>query len=137
MKFQIEVIKSKIHRVTVTQADLNYVGSITIDEALLEAANIIEGEKVQIMDINNGERFETYVIKGERASGCICLNGAAARKVQVGDVIIIASYALMDFEGCQAVQTLGHLPRHGYQPSDRITHPEPPAGKAGKVKNLP
>ena len=92
MKFQIEVIKSKIHRVTVTQADLNYVGSITIDEALLEAANIIEGEKVQIMDINNGERFETYVIKG------ICLNGAAARKVQVGDVIIIASYALMDFE---------------------------------------
>ena len=89
MKFQIEVIKSKIHRVTVTQADLHYVGSITIDEALLEAANIIEGEKVQIMDIDNGERFETYVIKGERA---------AARKVQVGDVIIIASYALMDFE---------------------------------------
>ena len=98
IKFQIEVIKSKIHRVTVTQADLHYVGSITIDEALLEAANIIEGEKVQIMDIDNGERFETYVIKGERGSGCICLNGAAARKVQVGDVIIIASYALMDFE---------------------------------------
>ena len=87
MKFQIEVIKSKIHRVTVTQADLHYVGSITI-----------EGEKVQIMDINNGERFETYTIKGERNSGCVCLNGAAARKVQVGDVIIIASYALMDFE---------------------------------------
>ena len=98
MKFQIEVIKSKIHRVTVTQADLNYVGSITIDEALMEAANVIEGEKVQIMDINNGERFETYTIKGERNSGCVCLNGAAARKVQVGDVIIIASYALMDFE---------------------------------------
>ena len=97
MKFQIEVIKSKIHRVTVTQADLNYVGSITIDEKLMEAANIIEGEKVQILDINNGERFETYVIKGAPASGCICLNGAAARKVQVGD-IIIASYALMDFE---------------------------------------
>ena len=96
MKFQIEVIKSKIHRVTVTQADLNYVGSITIDEALMEAANVIEGEKVQIMD--NGERFETYTIKGERNSGCVCLNGAAARKVQVGDVIIIASYALMDFE---------------------------------------
>lgn len=74
MKFQIEVIKSKIHRVTVTQANLNYVGSITIDEALLEAANMIEGEKVQIMDINNGERFETYIIKGERGSGCICLN---------------------------------------------------------------
>ena len=98
MKFQIEVIKSKIRRVTVTQADLNYVGSITIDEALMEAANVIEGEKVQIMDINNGERFETYTIKGERNSGCVCLNGAAARKVQVGDVIIIASYALMDFE---------------------------------------
>ena len=91
MKFQID-------RVTVTQADLNYVGSITIDEALMEAANIIEGEKVQILDINNGERFETYVIKGPRESGCICLNGAAARKVQVGDVVIIASYALMDFE---------------------------------------
>ena len=98
MKFQIEVIKSKIHRVTVTQADLNYVGSITIDEALMEAANMIEGEKVQIMDINNGERFETYIIKGRRDSGCICLNGAAARKVLVGDVVIIASYALMDFE---------------------------------------
>lgn len=98
MKFQIEVIKSKIHRVTVTQADLNYVGSITIDEALMEAANMIEGEKVQILDINNGERFETYIIKGPRASGCICLNGAAARKVQVGDVVIIASYALVDFE---------------------------------------
>ena len=98
MKFQIEVIKSKIHRVRVTQADLNYVGSITSDEALLEAANIIEGEKVQIMDIDNGERFETYVIKGERDSGCICLNGAAVRKVQVGDVVIIASYAQMDFE---------------------------------------
>jgi len=98
MKFQIEVIKSKLHRVTVTQADLNYVGSITIDEALMEAANIIAGEKVQILDINNGERFETYVIKGPRESGCICLNGAAARKVQVGDVVIIASYALIDFE---------------------------------------
>ncbi len=98
MKFQIEVIKSKIHRVTVTEANLNYVGSITIDEALMEAANLIEGEKVQILDINNGERFETYIIKGERRSGCICLNGAAARKVAVGDVVIIASYALMDFE---------------------------------------
>ena len=98
MKFQIEVIKSKIHRVSVTQANLNYVGSITIDEKLMQAANIIEGEKVQILDINNGERFETYVIKGAAESGCICLNGAAARKVQVDDVIIIASYALMDFE---------------------------------------
>ena len=100
MKFQIEVIKSKIHRVTVTQANLNYVGSITIDEELLD--NMIEGEKVQIMDINNGERFETYIIKGERGSGAICLNGAAARKVQVGDVVIIASYALMDFEDAKA-----------------------------------
>mgnify|MGYP001072254342 FL=1 len=98
MKFQIEVIKSKIHRVTVTQADLNYVGSITIDEDLMDAANLIAGEKVQIMDNDNGERFETYVIKGERGSGCICLNGAAARRVVVGDTIIIVSYALMDFE---------------------------------------
>ncbi len=95
---QIEVLKSKIHRVKVTQADLNYVGSITIDEALMEAANMIEGEKVQIMDIDNGERFETYIIKGRRESGCICLNGPAARRVQVGDVVIVASYALMDFE---------------------------------------
>ena len=102
MKFQIEVIKSKLHRVTVTQADLNYVGSITIDEALMEAANLIEGEKVQILDINYGERFETYIIKGPRESGCICLNGAAARKVQVGDVIIICSYALMDFEDAKS-----------------------------------
>jgi aspartate 1-decarboxylase len=94
----IEVLKSKIHRVRVTEANLNYVGSITIDEELMEAANMIEGEKVQILDINNGERFETYIIKGERGSGCICLNGAAARKVQVGDIVIIMSYALMDFE---------------------------------------
>ena len=94
----IEVLKSKIHRVRVTQANLNYVGSITIDEDLMDAAGMIEGEKVQILDINNGERFETYVIKGAAESGCICLNGAAARKVQVGDVVIIASYALMDFE---------------------------------------
>ena len=98
MKFQVEVLKSKLHRVTVTQADLNYVGSITVDEALMEAANMIEGEKVQVLDINNGERLETYLIKGERNSGCICLNGAAARKVQVGDVVIIVSYALLDFE---------------------------------------
>ena len=94
----IEVLKSKIHCVTVTEANLNYMGSITIDEDLMEAANMIAGEKVQIVDNNNGERFETYIIKGERGSGCICLNGAAARKVQVGDVVIIMSYALMDFE---------------------------------------
>ena len=94
----IEVLKSKIHRVRVTQADLNYVGSITIDEDLLDAAGMIEGEKVQILDIHNGERLETYIIKGERGSGCICLNGAAARKVAVDDLVIIVSYALMDFE---------------------------------------
>ena len=94
----IEVLKSKIHCVTVTEANLNYMGSITIDEDLMDAANMITGEKVQIVDNNNGERFETYIIKGERGSGCICLNGAAARKVQVGDVVIIMSYALMDFE---------------------------------------
>ena len=94
----IEVLKSKIHRVRVTQANLNSVGSITIDEDLMDAANMIEGEKVQILDINNGERFETYIIKGERGSGCICLNGAAARKVAVDDLVIIVSYALMDFE---------------------------------------
>ena len=95
---QIEVVKSKIHRVTVTGADLNYIGSITIDEDLMDASNIIEGEKVQIVNINNGERLETYVIKGQRGSKEICLNGPAARKVQKGDVIIIISYSIMDFE---------------------------------------
>lgn len=94
----IEVLKSKLHCVSVTEANLNYMGSITIHEDLMDAANFIAGEKVQIVDNNNGERFETYIIKGERGSGCICLNGAAARKVQVGDVVIIMSYALMDFE---------------------------------------
>lgn len=94
----IEVLKSKIHRVTVTEANLNYVGSITIDEALMEAANIIAGEKVQVVDINNGERIDTYVIRGERGRGQICLNGPAARKVAVGDVVIIMSYPAMDFE---------------------------------------
>ena len=95
---QIEVLKSKIHRASVTQANLNYVGSITIDEDLLDAAGMIEGEKVQVLDIDNGERLETYIIKGERGSGAVCLNGAAARKGQVGDKVIIVSYALMDFE---------------------------------------
>ena len=94
----IEVVKSKIHRVTVTEANLNYIGSITIDEDLMDAANLIENEKFQIVNNNNGERFETYIIKGERGTGVICLNGAAARKVQPGDVVIIMSYALMDFE---------------------------------------
>ena len=95
---KIEVLKSKIHRVTVTEANLNYIGSITIDEDLMDAANLIENEKVQIVDNNNGERFETYVIKGERGTGVICLNGAAARKVQPGDIVIIMSYATMEFE---------------------------------------
>jgi len=94
----IQVLKSKLHCVKVTEANLNYMGSITIDEDLMDAANMIAGEKVQIVDNNNGERFETYIIKGERGTGAICLNGAAARKVQVGDTIIIISYALMDFE---------------------------------------
>ena len=94
----IEVVKSKIHRVTVTEANLNYIGSITIDEDLMIAANLIPNEKVFIVNNNNGERFETYVIKGEKGSGTVCLNGAAARKVQPGDIIIIMSYALMDFE---------------------------------------
>ena len=94
----IQVLKSKLHCVRVTEANLNYMGSITIDEDLMDAANLIAGEKVQIVNNNNGERLETYIIKGERGSGCICLNGAAARKVQVGDIVIIMSYAMMDFE---------------------------------------
>ena len=95
---QIEVVKSKIHRVKVTGADLDYIGSITIDEVLMEASNLIEGEKVAIVNVNNGERLETYVIKGNRNSGEITLNGPAARKVQKGDIIIIISYGIMDFE---------------------------------------
>ncbi|MDR1098673.1 MAG: aspartate 1-decarboxylase [Tannerella sp.] len=94
----IEVLKSKIHRVTVTEANLNYIGSITIDEDLMDAANLIEFEKVHVLDNNNGERFTTYIIKGERGSGVVCLNGAAARRVQPGDIIIIVSYAQLDFE---------------------------------------
>ena len=92
---QLFIHKSKIHRATVTEANLNYIGSVTIDEALIEAANIYEGERVQIVNNNNGERIETYVIKGERGSGVICLNGAAARKAEIGDIVIIISYALM------------------------------------------
>lgn len=94
----IEVLKSKIHCATITEANLHYMGSITIDEDLMDASNLIAGEKVSIADNNNGERFETYVIKGERGSGCICLNGAAARKVQVGDICIIMSFAFMDLD---------------------------------------
>lgn len=106
----IEVFKSKIHRVRVTQADLNYIGSITIDEALLEAANIVEGEKLQIVNNNNGERFETYAIRGERDSGVICLNGAAARRVQVGDVVILISYALLTPEEAKTFKPIAVFP---------------------------
>jgi aspartate 1-decarboxylase len=95
---RIEVLKSKIHRVKITQAELHYVGSITIDEDLMDAANLIANEKVQIVNVHNGERLETYVIKGERGSGQICLNGPAARKAQVGDIVIVISYASMDME---------------------------------------
>jgi aspartate 1-decarboxylase len=95
---QIQVLKSKIHRVKVTQADLNYIGSVTIDQNLMDAAGMIEHEKVQIVNVNNGERLETYIIKGKRGSGTICLNGPAARKVEPGDIVIIISYAIMEFE---------------------------------------
>ena len=100
----IEVVKSKIHMVTVTEAVLHYVGSITIDEDLMDAANIIANEKVQVVNVNNGERLETYVITGERGSGVICMNGPAARKVAVGDVIIIISYASLDFEEAKSFE---------------------------------
>ena len=101
---RIEILKSKIHRVRVTEANLNYIGSITIDEDLMDAANMIENEKVQVLNIANGERLETYVIKGERGTGIVCLNGACARLAQIGDVVIIVSYALMDFEDAKTYQ---------------------------------
>ncbi len=102
----IHVMKSKLHRVKITQAELNYVGSVTIDEDLMDAANLIENEKVQIVNNNNGERFETYVIKGERGSGTVCLNGAAARRAQIGDIVIIIAYGIMTPEEAKA-----HTPR--------------------------
>ena len=107
----IELLKSKLHMVTVTEANLNYMGSITIDEDLMDAAGLIAGEKVQVVDNNNGERFETYVIRGERGSGCICLNGAAARKVLVGDTVIIMAYALMDLEEARIFKPKVVFPR--------------------------
>jgi len=110
---QIQVLKSKIHRVHVTEANLDYIGSITIDEDLMDAAGLISGEKVQIVNNNNGERFETYVIKGERGSGCICLNGAAARKAVVGDTVIIISYAMMDFEEAKKFKPSVVFPKEG------------------------
>ncbi len=110
---QIQVLKSKIHCATVTEANLHYMGSITIDEDLMDAANMIAGEKVQIVDNDNGERFETYIIAGERGSGCICLNGAAARKVLVGDTVIIISYGIMDFEEAKSFKPSIVFPREG------------------------
>ena len=112
----IEVLTSKLHCVKVTEANLNYMGSITIDEDLMDAANMIAGEKVQIVNNNNGDRFETYIIKGERGSGCICLNGAAARKVQVGDVCIIISYAMMDFEEARSFKPAVVFPENNKVP---------------------
>ena len=109
----INVLTSKLHWAKVTEANLNYMGSITIDEDLLDAANMIAGEKVQIVNNNNGERFETYIIKGERGSGCICLNGAAARKALVGDIVIIISYALMDFEEAKSFEPKVIFPKEG------------------------
>jgi aspartate 1-decarboxylase len=96
--YQIQILKSKVHRATVTEANIDYVGSLTMDQDLMEAANMLEHEKIQVVNVNNGERIETYLIKGERGSGIICLNGPAARKAVVGDIVIIISYALMDFE---------------------------------------
>jgi aspartate 1-decarboxylase len=110
---QIEVFKSKIHRAVVTEANLNYVGSITIDEDLMDAVNIIENEKVQVVNINNGERLETYVIKGKRGSGVCCLNGPAARKVAVGDIVIIISYATVDFEEAKTFKPWIVFPKEG------------------------
>lgn len=110
---QIEVLKSKIHRVTLTEANLDYMGSITIDEDLMDAAGLIENEKVQIVNVNNGERLETYVIRGKRGSGTICLNGPAARKGMAGDIIVIISYAIMDFEDAKKYQPKIIFPKAG------------------------
>ena len=109
----IEVMKSKIHCATVTEANLHYMGSVTIDENLMDAANLIAGEKVQVLNNDNGERFETYIIKGERGSGCVCLNGAAARKVLPGDTVIIISYAMMDFEEAKTFKPSVVFPKEG------------------------
>jgi aspartate 1-decarboxylase len=110
---QIEVLKSKIHRAVITESNLNYVGSITIDEDLIEAANIIENEKVQVVNVNNGERLETYVIRGKRGSGICCLNGPAARKGMVGDVVVIISYASMNFDEAKKFKPWIVFPKEG------------------------
>lgn len=110
---QIEVLKSKVHRAVLTEANLNYVGSLTLDEELMEAANMIENEKIQVVNVNNGERIETYLIKGKRGSGTCCLNGPAARKGAVGDIIIIISYATMDFEAAKQYKPSIVFPKEG------------------------
>ena len=110
---QIEVLKSKIHRATITEADLNYIGSLTLDEELMDAANLIENEKITVVNVNNGERLETYIIKGKRNSGVVCLNGPAARKGAVGDIIIVISYAMMDFEEAKTFQPKVVFPGDG------------------------
>lgn len=110
---QIEVLKSKIHRAVITEANLNYVGSITIDEDLMDAANLIENEKVQVVNVNNGERLETYVIKGKKGSGICCLNGPAARKGMVGDIVVIISYSLMEFEQAKKFKPWIVFPKEG------------------------
>jgi aspartate 1-decarboxylase len=109
----IELLKSKIHRAVITEANLNYIGSITIDEHLMEAANIIENEKVQVVNVNNGERLETYVIRGKKGSGICCLNGPAARKAAVGDIVVIISYASMDFEEAKHFKPTLVFPKEG------------------------
>lgn len=110
---QIEVLKSKIHRAVITEANLNYVGSLTLDEDLMDAANMIENEKIQVVNVNNGERIETYIIKGKRGSGTVCLNGPAARRGAAGDIIIIISYALMDFEEAKTFKPAVIFPKEG------------------------
>ena len=110
---QVEVLKSKVHRVVLTEANLNYAGSLTLDEDLMDAANMIENEKVQVVNVNNGERLETYLIKGERGSGIVCLNGPAARKGLPGDVVIIITYAIMDFEAAKSHKPIIIFPIEG------------------------
>ena len=110
---QIQILKSKIHRAVITEANLNYVGSLTLDEDLLDAANLIENEKIQVVNVNNGERLETYIIKGARGSGIVCLNGPAARKGAEGDVVIVISYALMDFEEAKKFKPTIVFPKDG------------------------
>ena len=110
---QIEILKSKVHRAVITEANLNYVGSLTLDEDLMDAANIIENEKVQVVNVNNGSRLETYIIKGKRGSGTVCLNGPAARKGAVGDIVVIISYATMHFEEAKSFKPSLVFPKEG------------------------